>query len=639
MDVQTLEDMSEYKDIFLAELEENISLLNTTLLQVEKDASSPSLVKDLVRAAHTIKGMAATMGYTTLTKLTHEIESHLQSINIVSPNLIQTLFKAADRLQRFYDTVEKQKDPETISVDDLLSELRIGVTPTVRSSMASPADELRQGTSYKIVIKFESGTRLIGARGFQAYRVIDSLAEITSSDPPVEILDEGKLVGDIDMEIISYETEYEIKEALSSVEDISEIILTNLMEDTVPALTGPTFRRVVQSVRVNLDRLDRVIDLLGELVITRGRFQSLIDRITPEISEQLQIFDNTVTTIQDTVMGFRMVSLSHIFDTYPRAVRDIAHSRGMTIDLILQGTHIQIDRSVVDQVNEALLHLVRNAAVHGIEEERDRTRAGKPKSGSIRLAARRERGEVVFEVEDDGAGLDIEEIRSKGISMGLITEATVMSRSQLATLIFKPGFSTAKEITEIAGRGVGMDIVKSTIDEISGTIEIRTKSGAGARFVIRVPQTLAIIEGLVVQVGSGEFVIPLLNVEKIFSIRDPAVELHEERQYLNWEGHNVRIVDLRDHLADFLESNGPETPPVTEKRRFKAKESREKVILWERAGKRVGLRVTKVLEQREIVTKQLDDVYRQLKRFSGATILGYDQVALIIDPDSIELVD
>ncbi|MHA2170379.1 MAG: chemotaxis protein CheA [Candidatus Kariarchaeaceae archaeon] len=631
--------MSEYKDIFLAELEENISLLNTTLLQVEKDASSPSLVKDLVRAAHTIKGMAATMGYTTLTKLTHEIESHLQSINVVSPNLIQTLFKAADRLQRFYDTVEKQKDPETINVDDLLSELRIGVTPTVRSSMVSPADELRLGTSYKIVIKFESGTRLIGARGFQAYSVIDSLAEITSSDPPVEILDEGKLVGDIDMEIISYETEYEIKQALSSVEDISEIILTNLMEDTVPALTGPTFRRVVQSVRVNLDRLDRVIDLLGELVITRGRFQSLIDRITPEISEQLQIFDNTVTTIQDTVMGFRMVSLSHIFDTYPRAVRDIAHSRGMTIDLILQGTHIQIDRSVVDQVNEALLHLVRNAAVHGIEEERDRTRAGKPKSGSIRLAARRERGEVVFEVEDDGAGLDIEEIRSKGVSMGLITEATVMSRSQLATLIFKPGFSTAKEITEIAGRGVGMDIVKSTIDEISGTIEIRTKSGAGTRFVIRVPQTLAIIEGLVVQVGSGEFVIPLLNVEKIFSIRDPAVELHEERQYLNWEGHNVRIVDLRDHLADFLESNGPETPPVTEKRRFKAKESREKVILWERAGKRVGLRVTKVLEQREIVTKQLDDVYRQLKRFSGATILGYDQVALIIDPDSIELVD
>ncbi|MHA2403920.1 MAG: chemotaxis protein CheW, partial [Candidatus Kariarchaeaceae archaeon] len=171
------------------------------------------------------------------------------------------------------------------------------------------------------------------------------------------------------------------------------------------------------------------------------------------------------------------------------------------------------------------------------------------------------------------------------------------------------------------------------------TIEIRTKSGAGARFVIRVPQTLAIIEGLVVQVGSGEFVIPLLNVEKIFSIRDPAVELHEERQYLNWEGHNVRIVDLRDHLADILESNGPEIPPVIEERRFKAKESREKVILWERAGKRVGLRVTKVLEQREIVTKQLDDVYRQLKRFSGATILGYDQVALIIDPDSIELVD
>lgn len=623
-----IDDMSEYKEIFLSELDENISLLNTTLIEVEKDPNSSTLIQDLARAAHTVKGMAATMGYDALTKLTHELENHLMSLNNISPDLIQTLFKAADKMQEFYDKVKADVDISNVEIDSVLNALRGGLPST--------SEEIKLGQKYKLIIKFSPGTRLLGARGYQAYRAIEALAEITTSEPPVDVLVEGNLLGDIEMELISYESEYSFREVLSSVGDIKEVVISKLLDDTTTRVATPKDRRLaaktsakaIQSVRVNLDKLDNVVDLLGELVITRGRFQSLVSTISPEISEQFQIFDNTISNIQDTVMGLRMVNLSRIFDTFPRAVRDIAHSRNMEIDLLLQGTHIQIDRSVVDQISEALLHLLRNAAIHGIEDPDVRKRNGKPAKGTIRLGARRERGEVVIEVEDDGAGINIDNIRAKAISEGLISPEDPLTRAQVASLIFRPGFSTASEVTDIAGRGVGMDIVKSTIEEVSGNIQIRTKKGVGTKFIIRVPQTLAIIDALIVTIGNQLFAVPLLNVEKIFSMKDPSVGTHEGKHYINWEGHNVRIVNMKDSLS----KEGIKLKEEGEEKIMKR--SREKIILWERAGKRIGLQVTNILEQREIVTKQLDEVYSiRSKGFSGATILGYDEVALIIDPD------
>lgn len=629
--------MSEYLDIFVAEVSENITLLNSTLIEVEKKGSSSGLMKEVIRAVHTIKGMAATMGYKNLTSLTHELENHLMSLNTLSKPLIQTLFKTVDRLQQFHDVVAKKGKVESVQVDDIIRELKSGGAASAARSGSGTDDVLKQGVSYKVAIKFKSQTRLIGARGFQALRIIDSLSEINSSDPPVDVLEDGKLVGDIDMEIITYESEIELRQALAAIEDVESITITRLMEEEGPrsVLGGPSsvvVRRPIQSVRVNLDRLDSVIDLLGELVITRGRFQSLLPRITAEISEQFQIFDSTITNIQESVMGMRMVGLGQIFESYPRAVRDIAHSRGMEIDLVVQGTHIQMDRSVIDQVNEALLHLIRNAAIHGIEDEKDRKKAGKQKTGRILLVARRERGEISISVEDDGRGLDLEAIKNKAVQLGLVDPEDELSRTDVAKLIFRPGFSTAEKVTDIAGRGVGMDIVKSTIDEIGGSISIRTKKGEGTRFTIRVQQTLAIIEALIVKVGGTKFAIPLLNVEKVFSMEDPVIDTFNNIPYVNWEGHNIRIVDLEERMSRIA-------LPIEIKQQsdtHRMIKAREKIILWERAGNRTALKVTNVLEQREIVNKQLDIVYSQMRGFLGATVLGFDEVALIIDPDTIE---
>ncbi len=624
------DDLSEFRDIFLSELEENISLLNTTLLDVEKNPNNKGLIQELRRAAHTVKGMAATMGFDNLTRFSHTIEDYLQNLDNVSPSTIQALFKAADKFQEFYNAVEQDNDVEDIEIDDVLNELK---------SSGEEADiGIRQGTTYKLEIKFDDKARLLGARGFQVLRAIDSIAEIISSNPPINVLEEGKLLGDIEMEIISFESEYDIRNVISDIQDVVSVNITRLIDETAVEEVKPKPKkgkkeiRTIQSVRVNLDKLDTVVDLLGELVITKGRLQSLIPSVTQEISEQFQLFDSTINTIQDTVMGLRMVSLSRIFDTYPRAIRDIAHSRGIEIDLLLQGTHIQIDRSVVDQVNEALLHLLRNAAIHGIEDTNIRKSLGKPAKGTIRLAAHRERGEIVFEVEDDGSGLDIDAIRAKAIAKKLINPNEPLSRAQIAALIFKPGFSTATELTDVAGRGVGMNIVKNTIDEISGTIQIRTKKGKGTRFIIRVPQTLAIIEALIIMVNKQLYAIPILNVEKIFSAHDPSIIVKNDISYLNYLGHHVRIIKLREVFSEMpMMNSGAEEPQnITGK-------SREKVILWERAGSRICLQVDNVVEQREIVTKTLDEVYSGIiEGFSGATILGYDEVALIIDPDKLE---
>lgn len=631
------DEFSEYKDIFLSEMEEVIYLMNSTLIEVEKNPTEQSHQQEVIRAAHTIKGAAATMGYTKLTTFTHGIEDYLGKLDKISPGLIQTLFKATDLLQKYYDVIKADGDPESIDPTSILRELTAGGLEVREDLMVST------GTTYNLEIKFDPSARLIGARGFQIYRVIDGMCKINTSDPPIQVLEDGKLLGDINMEVLSYESELELRNAILSVGDVKSVSVSRLMDegaDIKPAARRVTTRestQSIQSVRVNLDKLDKVVDLLGELVITKGRFQSLVPALSTEILEQFQLFDNTINTIQDTVMGLRMVPLSRIFETYPRTVRDIAHSRSIEIELLLQGSHHQIDRSVVDQVNEALLHLIRNAAIHGIEEKNIRKSAGKPSKGTIRLAARRERGEIVFEVEDDGGGIDVDKIRARAIASNLISADTPFTRSQVASLIFHPGFSTAETLTDVAGRGVGMGIVKQTIDEISGNIVIRTKKGVGTRFIIRVPQTLAIVDALIVETQGQLFSIPLLNIEKVFSVNDPSVIDMEDGKYLYWEGYNVRIVDLGKIIMGAPKLNEvKEEEAPTRKRRMKII-SRAKVILWERAGRRIGILVDNVIEQREIVTKQLDEVYSGIvKGFSGATILGYDMVALIVDPDQIE---
>ncbi|RMG29219.1 MAG: chemotaxis protein CheA [Methanobacteriota archaeon] len=622
--------MDEYRDIFIAELEENIKLLSDSLLKLEKAPSQLQPLEDVIRAAHTVKGMAATMGFDNLTRLTHTVESKLREIQAqgrISKNLVSYLFQVVDRLEQFLHTMQDNGDLGKIQVDDLvrfLEDFNLQADLELEQEGAGAEPILRLENKFSIKVKFKRGAKLIGARGFQLLRAVESIAQVIDSNPPRPDIEEGKLLGDLTLEIITNEDELSLREVISKIEDVDEITISRLVEQD----TGPRVkvRRGIQTVRVNLDQLDDVVDLLGELVLNRGRLEAILgDIINPEIVENLNTFDALITSIQDKLMKMRMVPLGRIFENYPRTVRDIASKRGQEINIFIQGSHIELDRSVIDQVNEALLHLVRNAATHGIEDKKTRKKLGKPEAGTIRVSAFQDKGEVQIIVEDDGSGLNLEKIRKKGIEMGLITEETKLTRSQVAALIFHPGFSTADVLSEAAGRGVGMDIVKETINEISGSIEIRSKANVGTQFIIRVPQTLAIIEALIVQVNEFRFALPMLNIEKIYPEDDPDLEYHEEEVFLKFGKYTIPVIDLESSLII-----PTHIKPMAIPRR--GKKQKKKVILWEKGGRRVAFKVTNVLEQREIVTKQFDVVLADYPGFSGATILKEEEVVLILDP-------
>ncbi len=624
--------MDEYKDIFIAELDENTKLLSDSLLKLERSPSQLKPLEDVIRAAHTVKGMAATMGFENLTRLTHTVESKLREIQQqgkISKNLVDSLFQVVDRLEQFKEFMEDDKDLSKIQVDDLIRFLeKYDLQADLELEQEGATEpRLKLENKFSITVKFKRGAKLLGARGFQLLRAIENVAQVIKSTPPRSDLEEGKLLGDVTFEIITNEDEVSLRQVISSIEDIDEVIISRLVEKE----EGPKIKvtRGIQTVRVNLNQLDEVVDLLGELVLNRGRLESILgNMINPEIVENLNTFDSLITTIQDKLMRMRMVPLNRIFETYPRTVRDIASKKGQDIQIFLQGSHIELDRSVIDQVNEALLHLIRNAATHGIEPPDIRKKLGKPVVGTIRVSAFQDKGEVQIVVEDDGSGLDLEKIRKKGIQMGLIDEKTRLTRSQVAALIFHPGFSTADVLTDAAGRGVGMDIVKETINEISGSIEIRSKRNVGTQFIIRVPQTLAIIEALIVQINNYHFALPMLNIEKIFSEDDPSIEYHEDDVFLKYEKFTIPVIDLEKSLI--VPSHIK--PAYDEDQSMK--KQKKKVVLWEKGGKRVAFKVTNVLEQREIVTKQFDEVLAEYPGFSGATILKEEEVVLILDPST-----
>ncbi len=622
--------MDEYRDIFIAELEENIKLLSDSLLKLEKAPTQLQPLEDVIRAAHTVKGMAATMGFDNLTRLTHTVESKLREIQAqgkISKNLVSYLFQVVDRLEQFLHTMQDNGDLGKIQVDDLvrfLEDFNLQADLELEQEGGVTEPVLRLENKFSIKVKFKKGAKLIGARGFQLLRAVESIAQVIDSNPPRAYIEEGKLLGDLTLEIITNEDEISLREVISKIEDVDEITISRLVEQD----TGPRVkvRRGIQTVRVNLDQLDDVVDLLGELVLNRGRLEAILgDIINPEIVENLNTFDSLITSIQDKLMKMRMVPLGRIFETYPRTVRDIASKRGQEINIFIQGSHIELDRSVIDQVNEALLHLIRNAATHGIEDPSTRKKLGKSTAGTIRVSAFQDKGEVQIIVEDDGSGLNLEKIRKKGIQMGLITEDTKLTRSQVAALIFHPGFSTADVLSEAAGRGVGMDIVKETINEISGSIEIRSKTNVGTQFIIRVPQTLAIIEALIVQVNEFRFALPMLNIEKIFPEDDENLEYHEEEVFLKHGKYTIPVIDLETSLIVPTHIK----PMISPKRGKKQKKKKKKK---KKGGRRVAFKVTNVLEQREIVTKQFDAVLADYPGFSGATILKEEEVVLILDP-------
>ena len=387
-------------------------------------------------------------------------------------------------------------------------------------------------------------------------------------------------------------------------------------------MDGPKKRgRKLESIRVNISQLDTIMNLVGELVISKGRLLQIASEYDiPELKEAVTIMDKSITSLQDEIMQIRMVRVERVFSKFPRMVRDLARKLGKKVEFVMEGLDTELDRTVLDEISDPLVHLVRNAVDHGIESPEERRSAGKSETGRIRLAAWREKNNIIIELEDDGRGLDVEKIKQKAIEKGLITtaEAETLSEDEIKMLIFAPGFSTKDEATEISGRGVGMDVVKTTVERLGGRVRVTSKKGEGTKIRIHLPPTVAIVKSLLVKVGHETYAIPISTVVEALYVTSDNWKVVHGNPFLIVRGKLVPAFKLRDL---FNVVNG--------------KPEREVGIIVEKEGEKFALIADSIAEQQEIVIKPLTGHLAKIRGFSGVTILGDGRVVPIIDISSL----
>ncbi len=528
-------DMSEFRDLFSAEAREHIEAMNAALLALEQQPDAEEALSDLFRAAHSLKGIAATMGYDDLARLAHALEDRLDALRqgeeALSPELADRLFQGVDALQTLLNDILAGR-PSQVDVDYW------------NRILAQPSP-LNQRTT-----------------------------EIAHPEPKP----------------------------------------TPGPQSTIYASKLP------ETIRVHTRHLDALLNIVAELVISRShlwRIQEIHN--LPDLQEALEKHDRLLSDLRDTVLQTRMVPVAHIFNRFPRMVRDLLRERGKEADFIIEGYNIELDRTILERINDPLLHLLRNAVDHGIESPEERERVGKPRRGKIWLRAWRERDSVVIEVADDGRGLDKDKIVQTAIEREIISsvEAKELNEHQILMLICAPGFSTAQEVTNISGRGVGMDVVKREVEALHGNLTIESTLGEGTTFRLRLPLTLAIIQALLVRVGSEVYAIPLSQVEHIIEIHDDRIITTPQWEVTtDEEGKPIPLISLAQLL------NGLTNGSVTE--------SQYTIIVGE-GRHRVGLNVDELLGREEIVIRPLPPAFGSVPGIAGASILGEGQVILILD--------
>ncbi|MFX0114225.1 MAG: chemotaxis protein CheA [Candidatus Hodarchaeota archaeon] len=610
----------EYKQLFLYELNEYVESLNTLVLDLEKDGTNIPLAEEVMRIIHSIKGMAAVMEYQSLADITHELES-LISMEIeggrVSSGLIGPLFIYIDKLQEFAQLLEVSDDILGVDMGDLLEQ--VANLESLR---------LNLGKRLEILVQFEPQAQMKNVRAFMVLQNLETVAKILSSNPTKERLEAGAVFNELAIEIMTKEDEDVIRNHIVAAGDVIGVSVnyftTGIEEEGADEARGVSSREI-QTVRVSLKDLDNVMNLLGELMILRGSLAAIVDRNIRGRSDSLARIDNIIFAIQERILSMRMVSLEHILSRLPRVVRDMAYNEGKKIEIQMVGKHIELDRSVIDPLNEILLHLVRNAASHGIEAPERRIAIGKPEEGKIKIIARQERDGVQVEVEDDGSGIDMDAIRQKAIDLGLIEGDQSISRTELTRFIFSSGFSTLDESGKVSGRGYGLNIVSRRLDEINGSIVIRTKRGVGTNFIIKLPLTIAIQQALLVEVNKQKFALPLNNVQTVLLVDRDKIITRANRNAIVLRGELIPIIQI----GQALRANGPqdENGPSFAKK--------EIVVVWEKGVHRLGLVVENLLGQRDIVIKQLDAVTSTVRGFSGASIIDEGEIILILDPLAI----
>ena len=677
-------DVSQYLEIFIDESKEHLQSLNTCLLALENKPSDKDLINEVFRSAHTLKGMAATMGFKRMNQLTHDMENVLSEIRMgnmsIDPNLLDTMFKCLDALEQYVEAIVQtgnEGEKEYKAIIDALNAALSGekkseeaIVPEAAVSQMTTTEEVvserkhqalvftdferhavvqakkENLKSFGVTIYLSEGCVLKSARAFIIFRTLEKLGSIIKSDPAVQDIEDEKFENDFSVVVVSSEGEDKFLNELGNIAEVEKVLIDEVNLDT--AITAPisedddlqdedqeqqkgstkdtdakSANKPVtnRTVRVDIERLDTLMNLVSELIIIKNGLLT-VENTNTNFSEQIEYLERITTNLHDAVMKVRMVPIERVFNRFPRLIRDLSRKLNKQMVLHMSGEETELDRTVIDEIGDPLVHLIRNAGDHGLETPDTRVRSGKDATGNVYLKAYQDGNNVVIEVGEDGAGIDVAKVRNKAINSGAISydQASTMNDQEIIELLFRPSFSTADKISDVSGRGVGLDVVKTKIEALGGDIEVKTTLGKGSTFIIRLPLTLAIIQALMVQLNEEKYAIPLNSIQNIEDVKISDIKYIQGSEVINLRGRVIPIVRLHDKLD--LQVIDDNKTSIT-------------VVIVNKGDKLAGFVVDALIGQQEIVIKTLGKYLTNLKMIAGATILGDGEVALILDVNSL----
>ncbi len=678
-------DISQYLEIFIEESKEHLQGLNTSLLELEKGSRNKDVINEVFRAAHTLKGMAATMGFKGMTVLTHDMENVLSEIrndNIkVDANLSDVLLQCLDALEQFVENIietgsEGVDNSEGLIVKlnnilknqgskGLVAEQSVVETPQAVKKAEKGAKTHKYASivfsdfeknalvrakkegynCFGITLYISSGCVLKSARAFIIFRTLENLGQIIKSVPVVQDIEDEKFDNDFSVFIVTKSDESQVRKELMSIAEVEEVVLGNVkLEDEEHATTekpivatdeedsdknteaaagtGATSKpKTNRTVRVDIERLDTLMNLVSELIIIKNGLET-VENTNQNFTDQIEYLERITTNLHDAVMKVRMVPIERVFNRFPRLIRDLSRQLEKNMEFHMSGEETELDRTVIDEIGDPLVHLIRNSADHGIEMPSVRVKNGKEAMGHVFLKAYQDGNNVVIEVADDGNGINIARVKAKAIDKGNITyeQAEVMTDTEVIDLLFRPSFSTADVISDVSGRGVGLDVVKTKIEALGGVIEVKNEYGKGSKFIIRLPLTLAIIQALMVNIADEKYAIPLNTIQNIEDVKVEDIKYIQNQEVINLRGQVIPILRLDTILE--IQRDVVDKESIT-------------VVIVNKGDKKSGFVVDSLIGQQEIVIKTLGKFLTNIRMIAGATILGDGEVALILDVNTL----
>ena len=697
-------DVSQYLEIFIDESEEHLQTLSDCIMVLEKEPDNKDTINEVFRAAHSLKGMAGTMGFKRMQHLTHDMENVFQEVRSdhikVTSGMIDLLFKCLDALEGYVDNIKSTSDEGTEDNEVIIKELNdfiaktegaeeTGNTETSEAKEAAPEstqeekagqekieltnDEkkaIREAESngqhiYVMTVHIQKDCLLKAARAFLVFKAVEDFGQILVYRPSSQDIEDEKFEFEFSFFLASEESEDKIVAAAKAVSEIEkvdaeEIHLDEYVKEAeaqeeqqakeaaaeqkeAPAEAPKAAEKKAsaanakkqtnakpvtgRTVRVDIEKLDALMNQVSELIIAKNSLVSISSNESGEYQnqsfhEQIEYLERITTNLHESVMKVRMVPIESVVNKFPRMIRDLSRKLGKKMELYMTGEDTELDRTVVDQIGDPLQHLLRNSADHGLEDNATRVERGKPEVGSIFLKAFQEGNNVIIEVGDDGNGIDVAAVRDKAVERGVITaeQAENMSQKEIINILFLPSFSMAKKITDISGRGVGLDVVKSNIEALGGDVEVRTQLGEGTTFIVRLPLTLAIIQALMVEIRDEKYAIALGSISNIESIPVNEIKYVQAQEVIHLRGAVIPLIRL-DQVLD-MEEKQEEPENLT-------------VVIVKKGDSLAGLVVDNLIGQQEIVIKSLGKYINNNKIISGATILGDGEVALILDVNTL----